>query len=201
MAVKYFKNDEEALLRLAEGDLKAYRFLFDKYFPGLCNFLVIYLHEKNLSEDIAIEVFAFIWEKRKELKIKSSFKSFLFVSAKYKAISQYRKEHQRIFTSLDIEESLLPDEGGPQTIIEGIQLHAIIDEAVQNLPQRSRQVYTMAWEEDMSYHEIAIQLGLSIKTVENHIGIALKKLRESLKPYYKDIFLLWLLFQLGGMGR
>lgn len=190
-----FKNDPEALLQLAEGNLDAYRFLFDHHFTDLCNFLLIYLHSKELAEDIALEIFTFIWEKRQTLVIKTNFKSFLFSAAKNKAITLYRKEHQKIFASIDICESFMPIDSSAQFTIENNELRDLINEAISKLPQKSRQVYLMAWEENMSYKEIAAQLGLSTKTIENHIGIALHKLRESLKPYYKQIFMWWMILR------
>lgn len=195
MLKRKFKNDQEALLQLTEGNLDAYRFLFDHYFTDLCNFLLIYLHSKELAEDIALDIFAFIWEKRQRQIIKTEFKSFLFSAAKNKAITLYRKENKKIFTSIDISESFMPIDSSAQFTIENNELRDLINEAILKLPPKSRQVYLMAWEENMSYKEIAVQLGLSIKTIENHIGIALHKLRESLKPYYKQLFMWWILVQ------
>ena len=80
--------------------------------------------------------------------------------------------------------------------MENNELYNLIESAIQKLPEKSRKVYQMAWEENLSYAEIAEKLGLSSKTVENHIGIALHKLRESLKPYYKQIFFWWVVLQL-----
>lgn len=51
----------------------------------------------------------------------------------------------------------------------------------------------MAWDENLSHKEIAKQMGITAKTVENHVGIALRKLRESLNPYYRQIFMLWVI--------
>lgn len=190
-----FKNDPEALLQLAEGNLCAYRFLFDHHFTDLCNFLLIYLHRKELAEEIALDIFTFVWEKRKSLQIKATFKSFLFASAKNKAISLYRKEHQKIFTSIEASESTMPNDSSSQFTMENNELRDLINEAIFRLPEKSRQIYLLAWEENLSYNEIALQLGLSPKTIENHVGIALRKLRESLQPYYKQIFMWWMILQ------
>ncbi|HZK95518.1 MAG TPA: RNA polymerase sigma-70 factor [Prolixibacteraceae bacterium] len=186
-----FNNDQEALLQLAEGNLDAYRFLFDHHFSDLCNFLLIYLHRKELAEEIALDLFTYIWEKRQFLQIKVTFKSFLFAAAKNKAITLYRKEHQKIFTSIDDGESFMPNDSTSQFTLENTELRDLINDAILRLPEKSRQVFHLAWEENMSYNEIAIQLGLSPKTIENHVGIALRKLRESLLPHYKQIFM-WL---------
>ena len=87
MVNQKYKDDAEALLLMAEGNISAYRFLFDRHFSDLCNFLLIYLHQKELSEEIALDIFTHIWEKRQTLQIKATFKSFLFAAAKNKAIN------------------------------------------------------------------------------------------------------------------
>jgi RNA polymerase sigma-70 factor (family 1) len=192
MLKQIYKNDAEAFHRLSEGDMVAYRFLFDKHFPDLCNFLLIYLHSKELSEEIALEIFTFIWEKRKTLQIKATFKSFLYASAKNKAISLYRKEHRKLFTSIDSGQSISHEELSSSHSMENTELREIINSAINKLPEKSKQIYQLAWEENLSHKEIAEQLGITPKTVENHVGIALRKLRESLNPYYKQIFMLLL---------
>jgi len=193
MRKQNFKNDAEALQGMADGDMTAYRFLFDQHFPDLCNFLLIYLHSKELSEEIALEIFTFIWEKRKTLQVKATFKSFLFSSAKNKAISLYRKEQKMMFTTLDSGQSVFQDDSSSQQLMENNELREIINTAINKLPEKSRQIYLLAWEENMSHKEIAEQMGITPKTVENHVGIALRKLRESLNPYYRQIFMMWLI--------
>lgn len=193
MAKNNFRNDAEALLQMADGDLAAYRYLFDQHFADLCNFLLIYLHSRELAEEVALEIFTYIWEKRESLAIKATFKSFLFASAKNKAISHYRKTQRAVFTSLESNELLLSGLSESGEFMENNELRALIDSAIEKLPEKSRQIYQLAWEENLSHKEIAEQLGITPKTVENHVGIALRKLRESLKPYYKQIFMLWVI--------
>ncbi len=191
MEKQNFKNDTEALVQMADGNIGAYRFLFDHHFSDLCNFLLIYLHSRVIAEEIALEIFTYIWEKRETLQIKATFKSFLFASAKNKAISHYRKESKVMFTSLETGESMMPDVSNAQQFMENNELREIIESAISKLPEKSRQIYQLAWEENLSHKEIAMQLGITPKTVENHVGIALRKLRESLNPYYKQIFMIW----------
>ncbi len=191
MQKQYYKNDAEVLRRMADGDMAAYRFLFDQHFSDLCNFLLIYLHSKELAEEIALEIFTYIWEKRDTLQIKVSFKSFLFSSAKNRAISLYRKEQKNLFTSIENEQSISQEDSDSLHFLENTELRAIIDHAISKLPEKSKQIYLLAWEENLSHKEIAEQMGITPKTVENHVGIALRKLRESLNPYYRQIFMLW----------
>jgi RNA polymerase sigma-70 factor (ECF subfamily) len=196
MAMKNFKDDSDALIQLAEGNVFAYRHLFDHHFSDLCNFLLIYLHRKELSEEIALDIFTYVWEKRETLGIKATFKSFLFAAAKNKAITLYRKEHQKMFSQIESSDLPVSNEPDAQFLMETNELRDLIEKAILKLPEKSRQVYQMAWEENLSYNEIAEQLGLSPKTVENHVGIALCKLRESLRPYYKQIFVWWVILHM-----
>jgi RNA polymerase sigma-70 factor (ECF subfamily) len=73
--------------------------------------------------------------------------------------------------------------------MEENELRALIETAINKLPEKSRQIYLMARNENLSHKEIAARLGITPKTVENHVGIALHKLRESLRPFYKQIFM------------
>jgi RNA polymerase sigma-70 factor (ECF subfamily) len=196
MVMKNFKDDTDALIQLAEGNIFAYRHLFDHHFSDLCNFLLIYLHRKELSEEIALDIFTYVWEKRESIQIKATFKSFLFAAAKNKAITLYRKEHQKMFSQIESSDLPVSNETDAQFMMEKDELRDLIEKAILKLPEKSRRVYQMAWEENLSYNEIAVQLGLSSKTVENHIGIALRKLRESLRPYYKQIFVWWFIMRL-----
>ncbi|MEI7829962.1 MAG: RNA polymerase sigma-70 factor [Prolixibacteraceae bacterium] len=193
MLNKSFENDEQALVKLASGDLVAYRFLFDRYFTDLCNFLLIYLHSKEFAEEIALEIFEIIWEKREKLQIRVTFRAFLFAAAKNRAISHYRREHRAIFTSLEMGESVAFEDSNSQHFMEESELRNLIESAISKLPEKSRQIYLMARNENLAHKEIAARLGITPKTVENHVGIALRKLRDSLKPYYKQIFMGWIL--------
>jgi len=187
-----FLNDHAALMEVSKGNLEAYRYLFDHHFRDICNFLLLYLHDREIAEEIALDIFTYVWEKRETLQIKSSFKGFLLAAAKNRAISAYRKEQKRLFTSLHPEDLRFPDPDSSHQVLEKQELHQLISQAIESLPPQSRIIYRMAWEENLSQKEIAQKLGLSPKTVENHVGIALRKLRDKLRPYYGQIFLLWI---------
>ncbi|PTN08021.1 RNA polymerase sigma-70 factor [Mangrovibacterium marinum] len=189
---KKYLTDHAILDQIAKGDLDAYRCLFDKYFADLCNFLLIYLRDKSFAEEVALEVFTVVWEKRAQLQVRSNIKAYLFTAGKNKAISIFRRSRQHLLSSLDVEAQASVTDVATDSYLENQELRQLLDQAIESLPEQSRKIYQMAWEENMSHKEIAQQLGLSPKTVENHVGIALRKLREQLRPYYKQIFVLWL---------
>ncbi len=80
--------------------------------------------------------------------------------------------------------------------MENEELKKLISDAIESLPEKSRQIYKMAWEENLSHKEISEKLGITPKTVENHVGIALRKLRAALLPYYRQIFMMWWFFHM-----
>lgn len=187
-----FFDDNAAWKEVSKGNLEAYRYLFDHHFSDICNFLLLYLHERQIAEEIALDIFAYVWEKRETLQIKSSFKAFLFTAAKNRSISQYRKEQKKLFTSLRLEDLHLPDPDSSHHFLENKELYQLINRAIEAIPPKSRMIYRMAWEEGLSQKEIAEKLDLSPKTVENHVSIALRKLRDTLRPYYDQIFVFWI---------
>lgn len=185
-------TDRELMDRVAEGDLKAYRMLFDRYFFDLCNFLVIYLHSRTLAEEIALDIFASLWEKHGQISIHTSLKAYLFTAAKNRAISEFRRSKSQLLSELTVEEHQAIADERSHLSVENNELRQLIERAIEALPEQSRKIYRMAWEENLSHKEIAEQLGLSPKTVENHVGIALRKLRSELKPHYKQLFSIWI---------
>ena len=157
---------------------------------------MIYLHDQSFSEEVALEIFAQIWEKKDSLDIHTSLKSYLFTSAKNRSVSFFRRERRKLFSSFDIEDTQHPIDLGSQFYMENEELRKLISDAIESLPEKSRQIYKMAWEENLSHKEISEKLGITPKTVENHVGIALRKLRTALLPYYRQIFMIWWFFHI-----
>lgn len=189
-------NDEERFIfaRMAEGDKEAFRFFFEKYYADLCNFVNIYLRDSVIAEDIVQDVYVYFWTKREEIHIETSIKSYLLKASKNKSLNYLRNEKTR----LTIHEKLADESDSSYEISENrsdnSHLREIVGNAVASLPKKCRQIFILHHEKELTYKEIAAELGLSEKTVENQMGIALKKLREFLKPYYTDLFILFLLF-------
>jgi len=183
------KNNEEQLIfcRMVEGDREAFRFFFEKYYTDLCNLINVYIHNEVMAEEIAQFIFIYLWEKKENIKIESSLKGYLLKASKNKSLNYLRNEK----TKLNVHGKLLHDKETtyemPANAMDTRQLREIIYKSVNNLPNRRREIFRLAKEKELSYKEIATELGISVKTVENQMGLALKKLRVHLRPYYNDI--------------
>lgn len=194
------KNNEELFIfrRMAEGDKAAFRFFFDKYYSDLCNFVHVYVHDQAISEQIVQDIFVYLWEKKDKIGIGTSLRSYLLRAAKNKSLNYLRNEKTRLGIQENLAHSQAHNHETPEYIFNAGQLRGVIEESVDRLPPKCRQVYILGKEKDLSYKEIARKLNISVKTVENHMGKALKQLRENLQPYYNDIFLTFLLLNLSG---
>ncbi|SHF66187.1 RNA polymerase sigma-70 factor, ECF subfamily [Mariniphaga anaerophila] len=189
-------NDEEQFIfrRMAEGDKIAFRFFFEKYYTDLCNLVNIYLQDPVVSEEIVQDTYVYFWEKKESISIEKSVKSYLLKASKNKSLNYLRNEknHQGIHEKLAVgaESSYEIQEN----TVDVKQLRDIIGSAVEKLPPECRKVFKLAKNEQLSYVEIAEQLNISAKTVENQMGTAFRKLREYLKPYYNEIFMFFLIY-------
>ncbi|MCW1735453.1 RNA polymerase sigma-70 factor [Anaerorudis cellulosivorans] len=188
-------NDEERFIfaRMAEGDKEAFRFFFEKYYADLCNFVNIYLNDPAMAEDIIQDVYVYFWSQKEEIHIETSIKSYLLKASKNKSLNYLRNEKNR----LAIHEKLANESATsceiPEEREDDFRKQAILEKAVASLPEKCREIYILCKEKKLTYKEISNELGISTKTVENQMGIALKKLREFLKPYYDDLFILFLM--------
>jgi RNA polymerase sigma-70 factor (ECF subfamily) len=178
--------------RMVEGDKEAFRFFFEKYYSDLCNLVNLYLHDPVMSEEIVQDIFIYLWEKKENIRIESSLKSYLLRASKNRSLNYIRNKKIK----LDIYSRLNDFDKGtiemPDSVLDSNQLREIINTAIDSLPGRCREIYILGKEKNMSYKEISEELGISVKTVEVQMGKALKKLREQLRPYYNDIFVLFL---------
>jgi RNA polymerase sigma-70 factor (ECF subfamily) len=171
--------------RIQKNDLPAYEIIFKRYYGELYRFAFSYLREATIAEEIAQEVFLYIWEKRKKITIQTTLKTYLYSAVKNKCLNYIRLELPRQQSTADISEVVIGisekhhDEG------ENERLKKYIQTAINNLPTKCRQIFMLSRNAGMTYDEIAEELNLSKKTVENQMGIALKKLRESLDGVYK----------------
>lgn len=167
-----FRNDPEQALEI----------LFREHYADICRAVIRIIPKPEIAEDIAQEVFFELWRKRDSLQVTTSFSAYLRRAARNKSLN-YLRDHKVDPEGEDFLPELRERQSDAEKELELQDLQACIDRAIDQLPERCRLVFNLSRFEDMSYQEIADQLGISIKTVENQISKALRLLRESLGPY------------------
>lgn len=184
--------------RMIEGDKEAFRFFFEKYYDDLCNLVNFYLHDQAVTEEIVQDIYVYFWEKRQFIQIDTSVKSYLLKASKNKSLNYLRDERIRLNIQDILSKTNMDDfdEISDKTLDAGY-LNELINQAVNCLPLKCREIFVLAKKRELSYKEIADHLGISVKTVDNQMGKALKLLREFLRPHYNDIFVFFLFLHTG----
>ena len=179
-------NDIFLLRLLKSGDKQAFKLLFDSYFEALCRFMYIYLGNKQDAEEIAIDIFMYLWENREKIEIKLTFKGYLFQTARNRCLNALRDRKNTLAID-EISGTEIPqaDMGSP---LEMEELSRLIEEAVLSLPGRCHEIFVKSREEKLTNQEIADEMNISVKTVEAQITKALKRIREFLGEQYYYLF-------------
>lgn len=178
-------EDNVLILRLIkEGDRLAFRHLFETWFTPLCRFMHLYISEKTVVEELALDLFMHIWENRQTLQIQVSLKSYLFQAARNRCLNELRKQKNTV--SLDEISGEIIDAGVYS--LEETELHNLIQEAVLALPDKCREVFDLSRNESLSNREIADRMNISVKTVEAQITKALKRIKSFLGEAYFYFF-------------
>lgn len=171
-------DDTELMERLREGDDLALKLIYDKYWTQLYTSAYNMLHDQPACQDIIQDLFINLWNKREQIEIKASLKSYLFASVRYEVYRQVRHGSVREEIFENIQDRLqTPSEYGN---IEHRELLSFVNSIVNNLSEKCKVVYKLSREEQLSHKEIASKLSISPKTVENHLNKALRQLRTSL---------------------
>ncbi len=175
-------TDQELLNLLRTDGDRAMEVLFKNYYSYICSVVYKILPDANLVEDLTQEVFYELWRKREVIHISTSLGAYLRRSAVNRTLNYIRDQKIKF----DEEEKIDLGHSTPakgQTNVEAEELQALINEAVDSLPERCRIVFALSRYEEMTYKEIAAELDISVKTVENQISKALRILRQKLDPY------------------
>ena len=169
-------------------DEKAFEQLFKANYQSLCRRAFTLLKDMNEAEETVQQVFVGVWEKRREMQVKESIKGYLFKAVHNASLN--RIKHRNVRMRYVQEVQTLYQSDPPVTEISlANELQSRISSAIESLPEQCRMVFKLSRFEEMKYAEIAAHLGISIKTVENQMGKALKILRGLLKDYMMLIFI------------
>ncbi len=183
-------DDNNLLQALRDDDEKAMEMLFREYYQRLCNYANTILNDKDESEEAVQQLFIQLWEKRKTMEIRTSLQSYLFRSLRNSCLNKIK--HQKVRQLYANETVALANNEEPSS---SLTLHSELENqisvAIESLPEQCRLIFKMSRFEELKYSEIADQLGISVKTVENQMGKALRIMRDKLKDYLVIFLILY----------
>jgi RNA polymerase sigma-70 factor (ECF subfamily) len=181
---------------IATGDAQALEQLFKAHYRPLCGFALGYVKDADQAEDIVQELFVRLWQDREGLSITTSVKSYLFTAVRNRCLNALAVKKRMRPLDEETDDAPVDDERGEDELTERA---ARVQAVIEGLPTERRKIFRLSRNEGLKYHEIAERLGISVKTVENQMGKALKTLREELADLMPLMLLGWVLWKwLGG---
>ena len=158
-------------------DQQAYKELFTSLYSYLYHFAWNFVKSKQLSEEVVSDVFIKVWEKRKSLEKVYNLKVYLYVATRNISLNYLeKKEHTNFADIEDFSANLKSNYSDPEQLLITSDMMMLINKAILQLPPRCRLVFKLVKEDRMKYKEVAEILHISVKTVENHVAIALRKI-------------------------
>ena len=175
-------EEKELYLKLKEGKEEAFQTLFLRYYSAMCRYANQILNDSELAEEIAQDMFVKIWEKRAVLNIETSVKHYFFRSIRNHCLNHIQHEKIKKQYADKVVELANQEINTEQYYLE-IDLIKRIEKSINSLPPKRKEIFRLSREQGLKYKEIADKLGISVKTVEAQMGLALKYLREDLKEF------------------
>ncbi len=158
-------------------DQLAYKELFVLLYPPLLQFAAAFVKAKEPAEEIVSDVFMVLWEKRKRIDSISNLKVYLYVATKNAAINYLARKNKLVTSNID-EMDLAPDSiyFNPEQLLITAEMGKRIKEVIDQLPPKCKIIFKLVKEDELKCREVAEILHLSVKTVENQLSIALRKI-------------------------
>lgn len=188
MATNPNMDEKDLLLRLRDGDELAFEQIYNQYAQRLSIKLVQILKSEELAQDILQDAFTRLWEIRGQIDAELPFSAFLYRIATNMSYNVYQRALKEQIVLKQSYQSESYDH--IERHIDNKELNGLLQQALDTLTPRQREVYTLHKVEGLSYKEISEQLHISASAINHHIQEANRQLRIFLRPYHGLLLLM-----------
>ena len=168
--------------RIAEyEDVAAYKKLFFHFFQPLKSFSYSITKSKETAEEVVSDIYIEIWARRKQLQEIEDLKMYLYISVRNASLRRLKQTQKTSVLSLDdLEVEFASNDPDAENNIITNELAEKIERAIESLPQQCKIIFKLAKQDKLKYKEIAQLLNISVKTIDNQLSTALKKIASVL---------------------
>ena len=168
--------------RIAEyEDAAAYKKLFFHFFQPLKSFSYSITKSKETAEEVVSDIYIEIWARRKQLQEIEDLKMYLYISVRNASLRRLKQTQKTSVLSLDdLEVEFASNDPDAENNIITNELAEKIERAIESLPQQCKIIFKLAKQDKLKYKEIAQLLNISVKTIDNQLSTALKKIASVL---------------------
>jgi RNA polymerase sigma-70 factor (ECF subfamily) len=160
--------------------------LFHRFYAGLTRYAENLVQKREIAEEVVQDVFYQIWKNRSTLRISRSWQSYLYRAVYNNAMMYLRKMRREYPMEDQLSYHLQVHSEDPAELMQYEEVAELISSTLEDLPERTREIFELNRQEGLKYREIAERLSISVKTVEANMGKALKALRTSLRKYEQE---------------
>jgi len=177
MAAYSIISDGDLFSLLKGGNERAYEEIYKRFWAVLYRHARRLLHDDDGAEDVVQEVFLTLWNKAPELEIKGSLSGYLYTTVRNKIFDQIAHGKVKAKYMASLRDFIMEGDCQTDYLIREKQLRVMIEAEIALLPEGMRKAFELSRNSNMSYREIAEELGVSENVVRNQISRALKVLR------------------------
>ncbi|WP_423127916.1 RNA polymerase sigma factor [Gaoshiqia sp. Z1-71] len=180
------ESTRDTISLIKKGNQHAFQALVYRYSDELLVFSIGFVRVREVAEEIVSDAFVSLWKERERIFEIRDIKSYLYIIVRNASISHLRKMSGRKEITLEnLEEFHTLPLTGPETDDITEEMLAWINAAIDQLPPKCKAVFTLAKVQGLKYKEISEILGISVKTINNHIANALVHISQSLNQNKK----------------
>lgn len=167
-------------------DEPAYKEVFFTYYTSLLRFAQTFVDDRQHAEEIVSDVMMKIWEKRKDLPSITNLRVYLYISTKNTSLNFLARQKKAEIISIEHLNIDFPSNTlNPEQLMISAEMMRRINNAINSLPPRCKLVFKLVKEDGLPYREVADILDISIKTIDNQLAIALRKISEAINLQLK----------------
>ena len=178
-------DDLALVARLALDDGQALAVLMQRYWRPMVAFALDKFRAQDMAEEVVQETFVRVWERRRHLRLDTSPRAYLYRVLRNLIADDFRRRRLRERFSFILGVGTPEQPPSPIALLEGSEFATAAQRAIAALPERRRDVFILAHLHGLSYREVGETLGITPRTVANHMTLALTQLRTSLAPFMK----------------
>jgi RNA polymerase sigma-70 factor (family 1) len=182
-------NEAKVLKLLVEGSEYAFTQVFDRYQPRVFAAALDLLKSRELAKDVVQDVFLKVWTSRAAFENVRNLEAFIFTMAKNLTLNTLRKRSNEVAAAYQYSIRRETAGNSVEHPLADQQYAELLRQTLRKLPPQQRRVYELSRLEGLTHEDIARQLNISGRTVNNHMNTALRFIRESLEPHIGMMFL------------
>lgn len=185
---------EELQRRIAlYDDEGAYKELFFTFHKPLLQFSNSFVQSPEMAEEVVSDVFISIWERRQQLEDIKNLRVYLYICTKNASLKYLLRQQKHVAITIDdLKVEIESPHNNPEQLLLTAEMRNRIQQAVNQLPPRCKIIFKLIKEDGLKYREVAEVLNLSVKTVDNQLATALRKIGNAINIDLRKVIRFWL---------